>query len=98
MTAGPFQENNMISASDVPACPACGSREVHPVQGRDDRTLYACRQCGRDNTDAWRHVQPPKDPKPVIGAPDDFIPPPDQETIREAAMRLGIAAQMKLPT
>ena len=72
----------MISATDVPACPACGSREVHPVRGRDDQTLYACRQCGRDNTDAWRDVQPPRTPKPVIGAPDD-------ETIAEAAMRLG---------
>ncbi len=88
----------MISATDVPACPACGSREVHPVRGRDDRTLYACRQCGRDNTDAWRDVQPPKDPKPVIGAPEEpeeFVPPPCKETIQEAAMRLGICAELK---
>jgi DNA-directed RNA polymerase subunit RPC12/RpoP len=101
-----LQENTMISAHDVPACPACGSREVHPVQGRDDRTLYACRQCGRDNTDAWRNVQPPKDPKPVIGSPGhenediDEIGQSNQlaqdpETIREAAMRLGICAELK---
>ncbi len=86
----------MISATDVPACPACGSREVHPVRGRDDRTLYACRQCGRDNTDAWRDVQPPRDPKPVIGAPEEeFVPPAAPETIQEAAMKLGICAELK---
>jgi DNA-directed RNA polymerase subunit RPC12/RpoP len=85
----------MISSADVPACPACGSREVHPVQGRDDRTLYACRQCGRDNSEAWRNIQPPREPKPVIGAPEPFIPTPDKETIHAAAMRLGICAELK---
>jgi DNA-directed RNA polymerase subunit RPC12/RpoP len=97
----------MISATDVPACPACGSREVHPVRGRDDRTLYACRQCGRDNSDAWRDVQPPRDPKPVIGAPDIDtsgaelevgeikFEAADPETIQEAAMKLGICAELK---
>ena len=81
----------MISATDVPACPACGSREVHPVQGRDERTLYACRQCGRDNTDAWRDVQPPRTPKPVIGAPEEELEladPPDPFV-------LGIGAELE---
>lgn len=81
----------MISSSDVPACPACGSREVHPVQKVPDaagalmnaleaedpveafknkiQTFYACRQCGRDQTDAWAAVQPEKrpEPGPLIG-------------------------------
>ncbi len=81
----------MISATDVPACPACGSREVHPVRGRDDRTLYACRQCGRDNTDAWRDIQPPRTPKPIIGAPEEKLEladPPDPLT-------LGIGAELR---
>lgn len=96
----------MISASDVPACPACGSREVHPVQGRDRETLFACRQCGRDNSEAWRDVQPAPPVKPVIGSPGhenediDEIGQSDQlaqdpETIAEAAMRLGICAELK---
>ncbi len=79
----------MISSSDLPACPACGSREVHPVKGRDDRTLYACRQCGRDNTDAWRNVQPPRNPKAVIGPPDPDHPDPGD---------LGIGATIKATT
>ena len=58
----------MISATDVPPCPACGSREVHPVKGRDDQTLYACRQCGRDNTDAWRGITPKPKMKPLTPA------------------------------
>ena len=78
----------MISATDVPACPACGSREVHPVKTRVDddtfahttrlKTLFACRGCGRDNTDAWAAVQPAPEAVPVIG-----------ESIYDAAMRLG---------
>lgn len=59
----------MISATDVPACPACGSREVHPVTQADGSALYACRGCGRDQTDAWKAVQPAPEPKPLIGSP-----------------------------
>jgi len=97
----------MISATDVPACPACGSREVHPVQGRDDRTLYACRQCGRDNTDAWRNIQPPRNPKAVIGPPDQDHPDPvidfARKLSRERAgvpdpLDLGIGATIKATT
>lgn len=83
----------MFSSADLPACPACGCREVHGVRGQDGRTLYACRQCGRDQTEAWEAVQPKKrpKPKPVVNRP----PPPDKETIFEAAMRLGICAELK---
>ena len=86
----------MISATDVPACPACGSREVHPVKTRVDddtfahttvlKTLFACRGCGRDNTAAWESIQPAPEAVPVIG-------PPDGETIFDAAMRLGSAGE-----
>lgn len=96
----------MISSSDVPACPACGSREVHPVTQVDGPTLYACRQCGRDQTEAWAAVQPAPPAVPVIGSPGhenediDEIGQSDQlaqdpETIAEAAMRLGICAELK---
>ncbi len=99
----------MISASDVPACPACGSREVHPITkpkpksiieglveaiaGDPDEpvefdTFYACRQCGRDVTDAWVDIQPAPEPAPVIGPPD----PEPTESIAVQAHRLGIAA------
>jgi DNA-directed RNA polymerase subunit RPC12/RpoP len=92
----------MISSSDVPACPACGCREVHPVTRPPERsviekladdiaaepetlqTFYACRNCGRDNTEAWKAVQPAPEPKPVIGNPEP--------TIDAEAHRLGIAA------
>lgn len=104
----------MISASDVPACPACGAREVHPItkikprkkvvesftaalvaedpidtfrQGATE-TFYACRQCGRDVTDAWKDIQPAPPPAPVIGPPD----PEPTEPIAVQAHRLGIAA------
>jgi ribosomal protein L37AE/L43A len=60
----------MISASDVPACPACGCRDVHPISRVGSGTFYACRQCGRDVTDAWVDVQPAPPPAPVIGPPD----------------------------
>ncbi len=110
----------MISSSDVPACPACGSREVHPVTKRAEdpvfahttslQTFYACRQCGRDVTAAWEAIQPAPPVVPVIGSPGhenediDEIgqsdqlaqdPPADKETIHEAAMRLGICAELK---
>jgi len=83
----------MISATDVPACPACGTRAVHPVQGRDDRTLYACRQCGRDNTDAWRDIAPKPKGKPLTPAAaakhfDRVNPAPDP-------LNLGIGAELK---
>ena len=81
----------MISATDVPPCPACGSREVHPVKGRDDQTLYACRQCGRDNTDAWRDVQPPRKPKPIIGPPANKT----QASLSPDPLVLGICAELQ---
>lgn len=84
----------MISSSDVPACSACGSREVHPVTDAAGARLYACRNCGRDVTDAWEAVQPAPPVVPVIGPPDDFVPPADPETIHEAAMKLGICAEL----
>lgn len=96
----------MISSSDLPACPACGCRDVHPitkpksikeldaipdivkpgVTGVD--TFYACRECGRDMTDAWKDIQPAPEPAPVIGPPD----PKPLESIPVEAHRLGIAA------
>ena len=94
----------MISSSDVPACPACGSREVHPVKKRADdpvfahttslQTFYACRQCGRDVTQAWEAVQPAKRPEPEPVIADSHVPE-DPETIHEAAMKLGICAELK---
>jgi len=89
----------MISTSDLPACPACGSREVHVVSD-PPRTFYACRQCGRDQTAAWDAVQPKPYPMKIIG-PDvaakhfDRVNPPAVETIAAAATRLGIAAKLK---
>ena len=68
----------MISASDVPACSACGCREVHPViRVPTDleadvivthETLYACRQCGRDVTDIWKAIQPAPPPVSLLGS------------------------------
>jgi len=78
----------MLSTSDLPACPACGSRKVHCVQD-PPRTFYACAQCGRDQTDAWKLVQPEKRPEP---AP---ILPPEKPVARSVGM-LGIAATVKL--
>ena len=106
----------MISATDVPACPACGSREVHPVQKMSRRLpteellgedpplemFYACRGCGRDQTDAWQEVQPKPKMKPLTpgaaAAHFDRVNAPDKETIREAAMRLGVGATIKVET
>ncbi len=67
----------MISATDVPACPACGSREVHPVRQARGPTLYACRGCGRDQTEAWLPLQAEDKPAPapVIGPPADPADP-----------------------
>jgi hypothetical protein len=53
--------------------------------GTKIRTLYACAQCGRDRTDAWEAVQPPK-PEPP--APEPEAP----KTIAQEAHELGIAA------
>ncbi len=98
----------MISSSDVPACPACGCRDVHPITKmrplaelaaipdimkpgvKAVEVFYACRQCGRDVTDAWVDIQPAPEPASVIGPPDpDPVPP---ESIADIAARLGIAA------
>ena len=102
----------MISASDVPACPACACRDVHPITKmrplaelaeipdimkpgvRAVALFYACRQCGRDVTDAWVDVQPAPTPAPVIGPPD----PEPPETIAAEAHRLGIAATTRSST
>ncbi len=57
----------MMSSSDLPACPACGSRTVRSVRReKDDKpaaTFYACAQCGRDRTDAWNEIQPAPPPE-----------------------------------
>jgi len=57
----------MMSPSDLPACPADGSREVHVVRHPDGRIFYACRRCGRDQTEAWRLIQPTPGHAPIIG-------------------------------
>ena len=108
MAVGRFiRENRMISATDVPACPACGSRQVHPVHkmatpndsekalGLDPplEVFYACRGCGRDQTDAWRDITPKPKAKPLTPAAaakrfDELNPPPDPLT-------LGIGAELK---
>ena len=74
----------MISSADVPACSACGSREVHPVRQLNGPTLFACRGCGRDQTDAWAPLQAEQkpEPRPILGDPDPVEPP----------HRLGIGA------
>ena len=99
----------MISALDVPACPACGSREVHPVQTGERvdcdvfahttrlKTFFACRGCGRDQTDAWAPLQNRLEPiepgtlNTVIGPPDLLEDPPDP-------LDLGIGATIKATT
>ncbi len=55
----------MMSSSDLPGCPACGSRKVRAVHKLKDGggdeildTFYACAQCGTDRTQAWKDVQP----------------------------------------
>lgn len=60
----------MMSSSDLPACPACGSRKVravHKFAGGGDgeilATFYACLQCGTDRTEAWKEVQPKPAPE-----------------------------------
>ncbi len=80
----------MLSTSDLPACPACGCRAVHAVQD-PPRTFYACMQCGRDQTEIWKSVQPDKRPAPVsiIGKP------PPCEDIAKHPTQLGIAATVK---
>lgn len=83
------RRTTMISASDVPACPACGSRAVHCVYNPPGPKLYACIKCGRDNTAAWEAVQPERrpEPKPLIG--NHSLPAePD-------ALPLGICAELK---
>ncbi len=80
----------MMSSSDLPACPACGSRRVHCVQD-PPRTFYACMECGRDQTEAWAAVQPALRPKPLplVGAKKPKTP------IAKCAANLGIAATVK---
>lgn len=57
-----------MGPGDLPACPACGVREVRavhrPKEGdKPPGTFYACAQCGRDRTDAWVDIQPPPPPE-----------------------------------
>ena len=79
----------MMSSADLPACPACGSREVHAIRD-EDRTLYACRQCGRDRTEAWAAIQPRPHPVKIIA--DRILPDlPDPR-------RLGIGATLEPAT
>ena len=92
----------MMSSSDLPACPACGSREVRLVQDPPD-TFFNCAKCGRDRTEAWEAIQPPPTPeKAFADLPEAFDLEAkdrhfeeDQETIHDAAMRLGIAATLR---
>lgn len=93
----------MLSSSDVPACPACGSREVHPVTKRAEdpvfahttslQTFYACRQCGRDVTEAWKAIQPAPPAEPVIGPPDVPCETP-HKSLEPDPLTLGICAEM----
>jgi len=58
----------MMSSSDLPACPACGSRKVRAVhrpteEGKPPATFYACAQCGKDRTQAWEEIQPAPPPE-----------------------------------
>lgn len=93
----------MMSSSDLPACPACGSREVRTVKD-PPQTWYKCAQCGRDRTKAWEDVQPKPPPeKADVSLAASFDQEAkdrhfeeDQETITEAAMRLGIAATLRV--
>ncbi len=107
----------MLSSSDLPACPACGSREVKTVQKLPDKTVaegldealatdpdkpvdiitfYACAGCGRDRTDAWVEIQPPK---PVILGVDLAEPGSDRtvEFVKDLPdpNGLGIGATVK---
>ncbi len=100
----------MISSTDVPACSACGCREVHPVTRVPDRniveklsddiagkepaleTFYACRNCGRDVTDAWEAIQPAPLAVAVIGVDLAGDEPDRTEKTVVDAHRLGIAA------
>ena len=77
----------MLSASDLPACPACGSHAVHCIHNPPGPRLYACKQCGRDQTAAWEAVQPERqpEPEPIIGKP----------LVVPCAIRLGICAELK---
>lgn len=80
----------MLSASDLPACPACGSHAVHCIHNPPGPKFYACKQCGRDQTAAWTAVQPERrpEPKPLIGDVSKRGSVP-------CAIRLGICAELK---
>lgn len=85
----------MMSSSDLPACPACGSREVRAVHRPATDTqpaaiFYGCAQCGKDRTDAWTEIQPP--PPPEKGRKP---PKPATKTIAQEAHELGILAGAK---
>lgn len=51
----------ILKPNDLPACPACGDREVfvaeNHINGRRWH-YYTCRGCGHDVTFAWRQVNP----------------------------------------
>lgn len=102
-----------MSSSDLPACPACGSRRVHAIckpkpkpetsgerlleaafdeMGLKMQTFYACAQCGRDQTDAWKAVQPERRPEPAPLLPPDPLPP---DPVDPDPTALGIAATVK---
>ena len=94
----------MMSSSDLPACPACGSREVRRVTDPPE-TWFKCAQCGRNRTAAWEAIQPPPAPEKTNKirqaqafdqeAKDRHFEE-DQETIEEDCMRLGIGAGLKV--
>ena len=90
----------MLSASDLPACPACGTREARAVQhlahedDSDLTTLYACAGCGRDVTENWRAVQPEKKPKPRPLVGPNLAPPIEIPVLEPHS--LGVAATLKI--
>jgi hypothetical protein len=70
------------------------SRFVNPLTRQVEvtetlETFFACRNCGRDVTDAWKEIQPAPKAEAVIGPPPDPLEPDDLEA---TAFRLGIAA------
>lgn len=82
----------MMSGSDLPACPACGSREVRTVHKPKTDTepaaiFYGCAQCGKDRTDAWVEIQPPPPPEKGMKSPE--------KTIAQECHELGIVATDK---
>lgn len=74
--------------------------EVPPIEEQLQntlRTFYACKNCGRDRTDAVEAVpnEGRPGPEPIIGPPGSREKISDKMTIAEETHALGIAAQLK---